>query len=58
MGQIGCTSNKHLNYGTKSAQYILQTEMQNILSGIPNQVNVADDLDWWKPTRTQQHSIK
>jgi hypothetical protein len=35
---------KRLNYGTKSAQDILQNEMARILSGIPNQMNVSDDI--------------
>ena len=35
---------KRLNYGTKSAQDILQLEMHKILSGIPNQVNITDDI--------------
>ena len=35
---------KRLNYGTRSAQDILQNEMSRILAGIPNQVNVADDI--------------
>lgn len=35
---------KRLNYGTRSAQDVLQNEMSRILAGIPNQVNVADDI--------------
>ena len=35
---------KRLNYGTKSAQDILQNEMARILAGIPNQLNVSDDI--------------
>ena len=35
---------KRLNFGTKSAQDILQIEMQNLLAGIPNQVNLSDDI--------------
>ena len=35
---------KHLHYGTKSAQDILQIEIQKMLSGIPHQVNIADDI--------------
>ena len=32
---------KRLNYGTKSAQDILQIKMQKMFSGIPHQVNIA-----------------
>ena len=35
---------KRLNYGTKSAQDILQIEMLNTLAGIENQVNISDDI--------------
>ena len=35
---------KRVNYGTKSAQDTLQLEMQKMLSDIPNQVNIADDI--------------
>lgn len=35
---------KRLNYGTKSAQDNLQLEMHKMLPGIPNQVNIADDI--------------
>ena len=35
---------KRLNYGTKSAQDILQNEMTRMLAGIPNQMNVSDDI--------------
>ena len=35
---------KRLNYGTKSAQDILQIEMQKMLSGIRHQVNIAYDI--------------
>ena len=43
-GPDGLYRYKRLNYGTKSAQDILQIEMQKILSGIPHQVNIADDI--------------
>ena len=43
-GPDGLYRYKRLNYGTKSAQDILQNEMARILSGIPNQANVADDI--------------
>ena len=35
---------KRLNYGTKSAQDIMQIEIQKILEGIPNQANQSDDV--------------
>ena len=43
-GPDGLYRYKRLNYGTKSAQDILQNEMARVLAGIPNQVNVADDI--------------
>ena len=43
-GPDGLYRYKRLNYGTKSAQDILQTQMQKMLSGIPHQVNIADDI--------------
>ena len=43
-GPDGLYRYKRLNYGTKSAQDILQNEMSRILSGIPNQMNVSDDI--------------
>ena len=43
-GPDGLYRFKRLNYGTRSAQDILQNEMRNILSGIPNQINIADDI--------------
>ena len=43
-GPDGLYRYKRLNYGTKSAQDILQLEMQRILSDIPNQVNLSDDI--------------
>ena len=43
-GPDGLYRYKRLNYGTKSAQDILQIEMQKMLSGIPHQVNIADDI--------------
>ncbi len=43
-GPDGLYRYKRLNYGTKSAQDILQFEMQKMLSGIPNQVNIADNI--------------
>jgi hypothetical protein len=35
---------KRLNYGTRSSQDIMQNEIFRMLAGIPNQVNVADDI--------------
>ena len=35
---------KRLNYGTKSAQDILKNEMTRMHAGIPNQMNVSDDI--------------
>ena len=43
-GPDGLYRYKRLNYGTKSAQDILQLEMHKMLSSIPNQVNIADDI--------------
>ena len=43
-GPDGLYRYKRLNYGTKSAQDILQIEMQKMLSDIPHQVNIADDI--------------
>ena len=43
-GPDGLYRYKRLNYGTRSAQHILQNEMRNILAGIPNQINIADDI--------------
>ena len=43
-GPEGLFRYKRLNHGTKSAQDILKIEMQNILSGIPHQVNISDDI--------------
>ena len=43
-GPDGLYRYKRLNYGTKSAQDILQLEMHKMLSGISNQVNIADDI--------------
>ena len=43
-GPDGLYRYKRLNYGTKSAQDILQLEMHKMLSGIPSQVNIADDI--------------
>ena len=43
--QMGVTvTSVSTTYGTKSAQDILQIEMQKMLSGIPHQVNTADDI--------------
>ncbi|CAB3981367.1 Hypothetical predicted protein [Paramuricea clavata] len=42
-GPDGLNRYKRLNYGTKSAQDILQLEMHKMLSGIPSQVNIAAD---------------
>ncbi len=43
-GPDGLYHYKRLNYGTKSAQDILQLETQKMLSGIPNQANIAEDM--------------
>ena len=43
-GPDGLYRYKRLNFGTKSAQDILQIEMQHMLAGIPRQVNLADDI--------------
>jgi hypothetical protein len=43
-GPDGLYRYKRLNYGTKSAQDIIQNEMRNILAGIPHQINIADDI--------------
>jgi hypothetical protein len=43
-GPDGLYRFKRLNYGTKSAQDIMQIELQRILAGIPHQFNVADDI--------------
>ena len=43
-GPDGLYRYKRLNNGTKSAQDILQLEMHKMLSSIPNQVNIADDI--------------
>ena len=43
-GPDGLYRYKRLYYGTKSAQDILQLEMHKMLSSIPNQVNIADDI--------------
>ena len=43
-GPDGLYRYKRLNYGTKSAQDIPQLEMHKMLSGIPSQVNIADDI--------------
>ena len=43
-GPDGLYRYKRLNYGTKSAQDILQNEMSRILAGVPNQMNVSDDI--------------
>ena len=43
-GPDGLYRYKRLNYGTKSSQDILQIKMQNMLAGIPHQVNIADDI--------------
>ena len=42
-GPDGLYRYKRQNYGTKSAQDILQNEMRSILAGISNQINIADD---------------
>ena len=42
-GPDGLYRFKRLNYGTKSAQDILQIQMQKLLAGIPHQINLADD---------------
>ena len=43
-GRDGLYRYKRLSYKTKSAQDILQLEMHKMMSGIPNQVNIADDI--------------
>jgi hypothetical protein len=43
-GPDGLYLYKRLNYGTKSTQDTLQLEMHKMLSGIPSQVNIADDI--------------
>ena len=43
-GPDGLYRYKQLNYGTKSSQDIMQIEMQKVLSRIPNQVNISDDI--------------
>ena len=43
-GPDGFYHYKRLNYGTKSAQDILQIEMQKTLSGIPHHINIVDDI--------------
>ena len=43
-GPDGLYRHKRLNYGTKSAQDILQNEVRSILASIPNQINIADDI--------------
>ena len=43
-GPDGLYRYKRLNYGTKSAQDILQIQMQKMLAGINHQVNIADDV--------------
>ena len=43
-GPDGLYRYKRLNYGTKSAEDILQNEMHSILAGVSNQINIADDI--------------
>ena len=43
-GPDGLLRNKRFNYGTKSAQDILQNRMKEILGGIPHQINLSDDV--------------
>ena len=43
-GPDGLYRFKRLNYGTKSLQDIMQIELQRILAGSPNQMNMADDI--------------
>jgi len=43
-GPDGLYRYKRLNYGTKSAQDILQIQMQKMLVDVPHQVNIADDI--------------
>ena len=57
-GPDGLYRYKRLNYGTKSAQDILQLEMQKLLSGIPNQVNIADDILIGGTQNQHDHSLK
>jgi len=49
---------KRLNYGTKSAQDILQNEMSKILAGIPNQMNVSDDVLIGGSTETHDAALE
>ena len=48
---------KRLNYGTKSAQDILQNEMTRMLAGIPNQMNVSDDILIGGTTETRDAAL-
>ena len=43
-GPDGLYRYKRLNYGTKSAQDILQIQMQKMLVDVPHQMNIADDI--------------
>ena len=43
-GPDGLYRFKRLNYGTKSAQDIMQIELRKILAGIEHQMNMADDI--------------
>ena len=43
-GPDGLYRFKRLNYGTKSAQDIMQIELRKILAGIEHQMNMADDF--------------
>ena len=54
-GPDGLYRYKKLNYGTKSALDILQLEMHKMLSGISNQVNIADDILIGGPV--EQHDV-
>jgi len=49
---------RRLNYGTKSAQDILQNEMTRILAGIPNQMNVSDDILIGGTRKTHDTALK
>ncbi|CAB4002719.1 Hypothetical predicted protein [Paramuricea clavata] len=43
--------------GTKSAQDILQLEMHKMLSGIPSQVNIADDILIGESVKEHDHVL-
>ncbi|CAB3990661.1 Hypothetical predicted protein [Paramuricea clavata] len=57
-GPDGLYRYKRLNYGTKSAQDILQNEMRSILAGIPYQINIADDILIAGSTKEHDQALK